>query len=133
MPLLACDGEGWRLGYGGGFYDRTLEDLRRRRAVTAIGVVFDLQLVLEVPHAADDHQTINAQAFEKAGAGWLVPQPQFTAATLAARIETCFAQPATLSRMAKNARLTGAVRAAEQLADKVAAMMQTTQTIKEAA
>ena len=24
VPLLACDEEGWRLGYGGGFYDRTL-------------------------------------------------------------------------------------------------------------
>ena len=24
VPLLACDEAGWRLGYGGGFYDRTL-------------------------------------------------------------------------------------------------------------
>ncbi len=56
VPLLACDGEGWRLGYGGGFYDRTLADLRRRRAVTAIGVGFDLQLVAEVPHGADDQR-----------------------------------------------------------------------------
>lgn len=56
VPLLACDGEGWRLGYGGGFYDRTLEDLRKRRQVTAIGVGFDLQLVPEVPHGADDQR-----------------------------------------------------------------------------
>lgn len=56
VPLLACDGEGWRLGYGGGFYDRTLEDLRKRRQVTAIGVGFDLQLVAEVPHSADDQR-----------------------------------------------------------------------------
>ncbi len=56
VPMLACDGEGWRLGYGGGFYDRTLEDLRRRRKVTAIGVGFDLQLVPEVPHGADDQR-----------------------------------------------------------------------------
>src|SRR5262249_28612378 len=27
VPLLACDEEGWRLGYGGGFYDRTLKGL----------------------------------------------------------------------------------------------------------
>ena len=56
VPLLACDGEGWRLGYGGGFYDRTLDDLRKRRQVTAIGVGFDLQLVPEVPHGADDQR-----------------------------------------------------------------------------
>jgi 5-formyltetrahydrofolate cyclo-ligase len=56
VPLLACDSEGWRLGYGGGFYDRTLEYLRKRRRVTAIGVGFDLQLVPEVPHGADDQR-----------------------------------------------------------------------------
>ncbi len=56
VPMLACDGEGWRLGYGGGFYDRTLADLRSRRSVTAIGVGFDLQLVPEVPHGADDQR-----------------------------------------------------------------------------
>ena len=56
VPLLACDSEGWRLGYGGGFYDRTLEDLRKRRRVTAIGVGFDLQLVPKVPHGADDQR-----------------------------------------------------------------------------
>lgn len=56
VPLLACDAEGWRLGYGGGFYDRTLEDLRKRRPVTAVGVGFDLQRVPDVPHGADDQR-----------------------------------------------------------------------------
>lgn len=56
MPLLACDREGWRLGYGGGFYDRTLEALRQRRRVTAIGVGFDGQFVPEVPHEPGDQR-----------------------------------------------------------------------------
>ena len=56
VPLLACDSEGWRLGYGGGYYDRTLEDLRRRRKVTAIGVGFDLQFIPDVPHGAGDQR-----------------------------------------------------------------------------
>jgi len=30
VPLLACDEDGWRLGYGGGFYDRTLAALRAK-------------------------------------------------------------------------------------------------------
>jgi 5-formyltetrahydrofolate cyclo-ligase len=57
IPLLACDKEGWRLGYGGGFYDRTLNVLRKRRKVLAIGVAFDDQLIAEeVPHGPDDER-----------------------------------------------------------------------------
>jgi 5-formyltetrahydrofolate cyclo-ligase len=56
VPLLACDEEGWRLGYGGGFYDRTLGGLRARRDVTAVGVAFNAQLVPEVPHGPDDQR-----------------------------------------------------------------------------
>ena len=56
VPLLAVDEEGWRLGYGGGFYDRTLERLRGRKKVTAIGVGFDGQLVPDVPHGPDDQR-----------------------------------------------------------------------------
>ena len=56
VPLLACDREGWRLGYGGGFYDRTLAGLRAGRRVTAIGVGFDAQLVDDVPHGAGDER-----------------------------------------------------------------------------
>ncbi|MCW5737128.1 MAG: 5-formyltetrahydrofolate cyclo-ligase [Enhydrobacter sp.] len=56
VPLLACDEEGWRLGYGGGFYDRTLERLRARKDITAIGVGFDGQLVPAVPHGPDDQR-----------------------------------------------------------------------------
>jgi 5-formyltetrahydrofolate cyclo-ligase len=56
VPLLACDEDGWRLGYGGGFYDRTLAGLRARRKVTAVGVGFNVQLVPEVPHGPDDQR-----------------------------------------------------------------------------
>ncbi|SJZ37654.1 5-formyltetrahydrofolate cyclo-ligase [Enhydrobacter aerosaccus] len=56
VPLLACDEEGWRLGYGGGFYDRTLAALRAKSTVTAIGVGFDAQLVAEVPHGPQDQR-----------------------------------------------------------------------------
>jgi 5-formyltetrahydrofolate cyclo-ligase len=49
VPLLAFDGEGHRLGYGGGYYDRTLARLRRARAVTAIGFAFEMQRVDRLP------------------------------------------------------------------------------------
>ncbi len=47
VPALAFDGEGHRIGYGAGFYDRLLEGLGAR--ATAIGVAYDFQLVAEVP------------------------------------------------------------------------------------
>lgn len=49
VPLLAFDRRGFRLGYGGGFYDRTLARLRRLGPVTAIGFAFGAQELDEVP------------------------------------------------------------------------------------
>jgi 5-formyltetrahydrofolate cyclo-ligase len=56
VPLLAVDEEGWRLGYGGGFYDRTLEALRAKKGITAVGVGFNAQLIPEVPHGPSDQR-----------------------------------------------------------------------------
>ena len=54
VPLVAFDLRGGRLGYGGGFYDRTLERLRARRATLAIGFAFDAQEADELPLEATD-------------------------------------------------------------------------------
>jgi len=56
VPLLACDQDGWRLGYGGGFYDRTLAALRAKNKITAVGVGFDGQLIPNVPHGPQDQR-----------------------------------------------------------------------------
>ena len=49
-PMLAFDKSCWRLGYGGGFYDRTLSGLRAAgRRVVALGIAYDGQLVDKVP------------------------------------------------------------------------------------
>lgn len=53
-PLLAFDRAGRRLGYGGGFYDRTLQGLRARGQVTAVGFAYAAQEVDEVPHDPTD-------------------------------------------------------------------------------
>lgn len=54
VPAVAYDINGFRLGYGGGFYDRFLENIRED-AVT-IGIAFDLQIFNEVPKEPHDAQ-----------------------------------------------------------------------------
>jgi 5-formyltetrahydrofolate cyclo-ligase len=56
VPLLAYDAAGYRLGYGGGFYDRTIAALRRRKPITAIGVGYVAQELPHVPHGAMDEK-----------------------------------------------------------------------------
>ena len=54
VPMLAFDRQGFRLGYGGGFYDRTLALLRKAKPVTAIGVAFAAQEMDHVPRGVHD-------------------------------------------------------------------------------
>lgn len=53
-PLLAFDATCHRLGYGGGFYDRTLEALRAVRPLRAAGFAYAAQQVDAVPREATD-------------------------------------------------------------------------------
>ncbi|HEY4164143.1 MAG TPA: 5-formyltetrahydrofolate cyclo-ligase [Dongiaceae bacterium] len=58
VPLLAFDHDGYRLGYGGGFYDRTLEKRRRQahsgHPVIAIGVAYAAQETKSLPRGPFD-------------------------------------------------------------------------------
>lgn len=49
VPLLAFDRRRHRLGYGAGFYDRTLAGLRATGPVTAVGIAYGAQEVDAVP------------------------------------------------------------------------------------
>lgn len=54
VPLAGFDRAGNRIGYGGGFYDRTLEKLRARGPVVAIGLAFAVQELEAIPAEPTD-------------------------------------------------------------------------------
>lgn len=56
VPLVGFDARGYRLGYGGGFYDRSLAKLRAAGPVLALGFAFDAQELPEVPIDAFDQR-----------------------------------------------------------------------------
>ncbi|MEL7115956.1 MAG: 5-formyltetrahydrofolate cyclo-ligase, partial [Pseudomonadota bacterium] len=61
VPLVAFDGDGYRLGYGGGFYDRSLEILRAAGPTLAVGYAFAAQEAEALPREparsqASDHK-----------------------------------------------------------------------------
>jgi 5-formyltetrahydrofolate cyclo-ligase len=56
VPLLAFDRAGHRLGYGGGYFDRTLANLRTSRSILAVGLAFDEQEVETIPHLDYDQR-----------------------------------------------------------------------------
>lgn len=63
-PLVAFDAKGHRLGYGGGFYDRTLAGLRARRRTLAVGLAYAAQEVACIPHGPTD-QRLDAVVTER--------------------------------------------------------------------
>jgi 5-formyltetrahydrofolate cyclo-ligase len=72
VPMLAFDAQGYRLGYGGGFYDRSLDALRARKTVLAVGAAFEGQRVEAVPRGPFD-QPLDRIATE---AGFIDPRPE---------------------------------------------------------
>jgi len=54
VPLLAFDARGHRLGYGGGYYDRTIEALDRHGPLRTIGIAFAGQEIEAIPDESHD-------------------------------------------------------------------------------
>jgi 5-formyltetrahydrofolate cyclo-ligase len=53
VPLAAFDRSGHRIGYGAGYYDKTLRALRAKKKIVAVGMAFAVQEISKVP--AGDH------------------------------------------------------------------------------
>jgi 5-formyltetrahydrofolate cyclo-ligase len=56
VPLAAFDRAGHRIGYGAGYYDRTIARIRAIKPVTTIGLAFSVQEIAKVPATAFDQQ-----------------------------------------------------------------------------
>ena len=70
VPCVGFDGEGYRLGYGGGYYDRTLAELRADGHIVAIGVAYAGQEVAQLPHDVHDQRldgVVTERGFRKFG------------------------------------------------------------------
>jgi UDP-N-acetylglucosamine--N-acetylmuramyl-(pentapeptide) pyrophosphoryl-undecaprenol N-acetylglucosamine transferase len=74
-------------------------------------------VLIPYPHAAEDHQTLNARIFEKAGAARLLPESEVTGASLASLITSLFASGASLETMAAASKSLAPHDAAKKVAD----------------
>jgi UDP-N-acetylglucosamine--N-acetylmuramyl-(pentapeptide) pyrophosphoryl-undecaprenol N-acetylglucosamine transferase len=74
-------------------------------------------ILIPYPFAADDHQTANAQIFERAGAGVLLKESEATSEVLARNISSFLEDPAKLAGMSASCRRLAPEGAAERVAD----------------
>ncbi len=56
VPLLAFDESGYRVGFGGGFYDRTLDSLRNVSSLMTVGVAYSFQQIASIPYEKHDQK-----------------------------------------------------------------------------
>ena len=65
-PLLGFDRRFYRLGYGGGYYDRSLAELRRKKRIRAVGLAYAAQEVPEIPADSSHDMQLDQVATEAA-------------------------------------------------------------------
>lgn len=74
-------------------------------------------ILIPYPHAAEDHQTLNAKIFERAGAAVLLPEHQTTGDALAQKILWILDDPVRLTGMSSRSAALAPRNAAERVAD----------------
>jgi UDP-N-acetylglucosamine--N-acetylmuramyl-(pentapeptide) pyrophosphoryl-undecaprenol N-acetylglucosamine transferase len=87
--------------------------------VAELAVIGRPSILVPLPGAIDDHQTANARALADAGGAWLMPQPQFDAPALAAKLLEVLENPTRLAVAAERSASLGHTDATRALADLV--------------
>jgi UDP-N-acetylglucosamine--N-acetylmuramyl-(pentapeptide) pyrophosphoryl-undecaprenol N-acetylglucosamine transferase len=91
-------------------------------AVAEVAAAGKASVLVPFPHAADQHQLRNAEAFERAGAARLVRDPEMTGEKLFAIVNELSADDGSLERMGAAARRfarPGAARRAAEILEEV--------------
>jgi UDP-N-acetylglucosamine--N-acetylmuramyl-(pentapeptide) pyrophosphoryl-undecaprenol N-acetylglucosamine transferase len=81
------------------------------------------QILVPLPTAAADHQTVNARTLAAANAGVFVPQAEFTPDRLDVLVRELTADPQRLEALSAGARARARPDAAEQIARRIAALL----------
>lgn len=92
-------------------------------SLTEIAMAGHPSILVPYPYAADDHQTRNAEVFEKAGAARLVQERDLDAGKLAAMATSILRDLPTYKRMAKAARALAVPDAADRVCDAIEATL----------
>lgn len=74
-------------------------------------------IFVPLPTAMDDHQTVNASYLSRVGGAWIMPQSDFSAASLATKVTDLFMTPDLLEEAADKAKAIGRLGATSKLAD----------------
>ncbi|MFM8683878.1 MAG: undecaprenyldiphospho-muramoylpentapeptide beta-N-acetylglucosaminyltransferase [Chthoniobacterales bacterium] len=74
-------------------------------------------VLMPYPHAAEDHQTLNARIFERAGAAKILPESETSGASLAAMLKSLLSSGTSLESMAASAKSLAPRDAAKRVAE----------------
>lgn len=88
-------------------------------SVSEIAAVGIPSILVPLPIAADDHQTINAKEINDGKAGIVLKQKDFTQAKLSEILKDLMSSPKKLQQMSENAKKIGITDAAVRFADAV--------------
>lgn len=89
-------------------------------------------LLVPYPDAMDDHQTANAEAVAHCGGGWLIPEHEMSAGSLAGKIATLISSPDQLEKAADAIRSLDNHNAGQAITDQILALIASPQEPREA-
>lgn len=85
--------------------------------VTELAALGRPSILVPLPSAMDDHQTVNARALTDVGAAWLMPQSDLTVEAMADKLRSLLCDPKVLAAAATAARTAGRPNATSDFAD----------------